>query len=886
MTLAAGTRLGPYQISEQLGAGGMGEVYRARDTRLDRSVAIKVLPRHLSDRPDLRERFEREARTISSLNHPNICTLHDIGRQDGVDFLVMEYLEGETLAARLAKGALPLEEALEVALQMADALDKAHRQGVVHRDLKPGNIMLTKSGAKLLDFGLAKQAQPAASPAGQSAAPTNENPLTLQGTILGTLQYMSPEQLEGKDADPRTDIFAFGAVIHEMVTGRKAFDGKSQVSLIAAIVDHDPPPISSVKPVSPPLLDHLVKVCLVKNPDKRWQTMADVLIQLRLIVDSGVELAAPAAGGRTKRHLRAAWGTAAVLFLAAGALALLLVFGGTSPEAAKISFEIPTPSAPSPLHNSMSPSGSHIAAIVTSDKGAVLWVRPLERLNAQTVAGTENVLFPFWSPDGRFIGFFADGKLKKVDLLGAPPQTLSDAAAGHGGTWSQDDVIVLAPTASGPLFRVSAAGGAATQLTELDKSREETAHRHPQFLPDNKHFIYVAVSNKPENSGVHAASLDSKERKFLVNTPYKAMFAAPEHLLFTRENTLMAQRFDPVRLELAGEPFPIAEGVGINITNSAAGFTVSNNGILAYRTGGLGTASYLMWFDRSGKNIETVGAPAGYQNHVLSPDLQRLAVARAESGPSDIWIVDLVRGPITRFTFDSGIDNAPLWSPDGTRIVFSTNRGNAAFDLYQKSASGVGQEELLFKSDHPKVPEHWSGDGRFLLYRDIDPQTREDLWVLPMMGDKKPEPVVRSPFREFQGRFSPDGRWIAYVSNESNQDQVYVQGFPTASSRTQISTTGGFQPRWRRDGKELLFISQAREVMAVDIGVSADGALKIGVPRKLFSATPITVTSYRNSWEMTPDAQRFLINSSQQQATSSLPITVVVNWLSSVTTKN
>lgn len=855
----------------------MGEVYRARDTRLERSVAIKVLPRHLSDRPELRERFEREAKVISSLNHPHICTLYDVGRQDEIDFLVMEYLEGETLAARVAKGALPLAEALELAVQIADALDKAHRQGVVHRDAKPGNVMLTRSGAKLLDFGLAKQTRPVATSLGQSDLPTGGAPLTMDGAILGTLQYMAPEQLEGKEADSRTDIFAFGATLHEMITGRKAFEGKSQVSLIAAIMDHDPAPLSSLKPMSPPLLDHLVKTCVSKNPDKRWQTMADVLIQLQLIVDSGGEVSSPELSGRMKRRLRLAWGAAAALLVASMGLAGAFVLSRNTAAPARISFDIPTVTAPSPLQIALSPSGSHVATITASDKGGVLWIRAMEQLNGMTVPGTEGAQFPFWSPDGRFIAFFADGKLKKVDIFGAPPLTLCDAASGRGGTWNGDGVIVFAPS-DGPLFRVPAAGGPPAPLTELDPSRQETAHRHPYFLPDGNHFLYLAVAARPENTGIYVASLDSKDRKFLVSTALKAMFAAPNHLLFMRHGTLMAQQFDPNSLELAGEPFPIAEGVGINLGNSVAGFTVSDNGILAYRTGGA-VNSYLAWSDRDGKNIGTLG-PAAYESPALSPDQQYIAVGRNDSAGGDIWILDLLRGPVTRFTFDPGRDAAPVWSPDGSRIVFQSNRSGTT-DLYQKVSSGVGEEELLLKSDHVKTPDDWSADGRFLLYRDLDPKTQTDLWVLPMTGEKKPEPVVRSPFTDFQGRFSPDGRWIAYVSNESGREQVYVTGFPSATRRIQISTAGGYQPRWRRDGKELFFFvfDAARGAMAVDITVSSDGTLKAGIPHALFAVNPVSNIVNRNAWEVTPDGQRFLIHTAQTQTTSVSPITVVVNWL-------
>ena len=468
MTIAAGTRFGPYQIGEQLGAGGMGEVYRARDTRLDRIVAVKVVPKHLSDVAERRERFEREARAISSLNHPNICTLHDIGRQDGIDFLVMEFLDGETLESRLERGPLPLAEALEVAAQISDALDKAHRQGVVHRDLKPGNVMLTKSGAKLLDFGLAKQAQPAfsASSAVQSAYPTVQSHLTAAGTIVGTLQYMAPEQLEGKDADARTDVFAFGSMLHEMVTGKKAFEGKSQVSLIAAILDHDPPSVSSLQPVSPPLLDHLVRTCLAKNPDKRWQSMADVLIQLQLIRGSSANVAATEIAGGAKRRLRIAWGAAAVLLALSIGLAFALMSPRAVPAPAKVVFEIPTPNAPSPVQAAISPDGSHVVSIMTSDTNTMLWVRALDNVQANFITGTTDPGWPFWSPDGRSIAFFSDGKLKKVDLLGGPPQILCDGG-GAGGTWNRDNVIVFAQGGNAPLYKVSAAGGSSGPVDRI-----------------------------------------------------------------------------------------------------------------------------------------------------------------------------------------------------------------------------------------------------------------------------------------------------------------------------------------------------------------------------------------------------------------------------------
>lgn len=469
-----------------------------------------------------------------------------------------------------------------------------------------------------------------------------------------------------------------------------------------------------------------------------------------------------------------------------------------------------------------------------------------------------------------------------MDLLGAPPQNLGDAPNGIGGTWNRDGVIVF--SSNGLLFRVSAAGGVPVQITQLDQSRQEISHRHPFFLPDGKHFLYVAVSSKTENSGIYVGSLDSKERKFVLQSDIKAQFAPPGRLLFLRENALLAQQFDPKRLELRGEPVRITEHVGFNPNNSAAGFSVSDNGALLLRLndqGGSGVTGFLRWFDRGGREIQADVSPQG-RNAVISPDLQHVALTKPDGRGADVWILDLMRGTTSRFTFDPAIDDAPVWSPDGSRIAFQSNR-SGVFDLYQKSASGVGQEELLLKSDHPKTPVDWSSDGRFLLYRDDDPKTKADLWALPLTGEKKPVPVVQSPFDDYQGRFSPDGRFIAYVSNESGRYQVYVQGFPNATGRWQISTNSGLHPRWRRDGKELYFMSGnagAADVMAADIAISSDGAVKAGVPHKLFPAAPVNVLTDRNTWDVTPDGQRFLINSlvGSQNSNGGTPLTVILNW--------
>ena len=569
MGLSTGTRLGPYEIASAVGAGGMGEVYRARDTRLDRTVAIKVLPQHLADTPEARQRFEREARAVSALNHPHICTLHDVGSQDGTEFLVMEYLEGETLAARLEKGPLPLEQVLKLGVEISDALDKAHRQGIIHRDLKPGNIMLTKSGAKLLDFGLAKAALPLASVATLTAAVTRTTPVTQQGTIVGTFQYMSPEQVEGKEVDARSDIFSFGAVLYEMVTGQRAFQGKSQLSVASAILEKEPAPISTAKPMTPPMMERAVNRCLAKEPDDRWQTARDLELELKWIAGSGSQsaVAAPVIARNKIREL-VAWIVAGVCALAAVTFGVL--HWSHTPEKPRVvrSYVKATLSSGFLFSGqvsgfALSPDGLRLAYVALNANGkGGLWVRPLDSLQAQPLAGTDDASYPFWSPDSRTIGFFAGGKLKRIEASGGPPLTLCDAPLPRGGSWSQAEEILFAPNLNAPLFRVPASGGTATPVTSLDAAKGEVTHRWPQFLPDGRHFLYLAGSpyglkENPMNSVV-VGSLDSKERKLLMHTHSSATYASG-HILFLRQNTLMAQPFDAKRLEFTGEAFPVAD---------------------------------------------------------------------------------------------------------------------------------------------------------------------------------------------------------------------------------------------------------------------------------------------------------------------------------------
>ncbi|MBI3666260.1 MAG: protein kinase [Acidobacteria bacterium] len=876
----------------------MGDVYRATDTRLDRTVAVKVLPAHLAQNPEFKQRFEREARAVSSLNHPHICALYDVGQQDGIDFLVMEYLEGETLASRLKKGPLPLDQVLRFAIEIADALAQAHGKGVSHRDLKPGNIMLTKAGAKLLDFGLAKLREGATGQSAVAAMPTAAETLTEKGTILGTLQYMAPEQLEGKPTDARTDIFAFGAVLYEMATGRKAFEGKSAPSVMAAILEHDPPPISTIQPLTPPALDHVVRTCLAKDPDARRQTAHDVMLELEWIAAGGAQagVATPVVTP-TKARERLAW-AAAVVVLAA----LAFVFGYfLRPQTAQapIRFQIFPPEKTSFADNApaISPDGRRLAFTASApNTPPQLWVRPLDSLTVQPLAGTEGASYPCWSPNGRFIGFFAQGKLKKIEVSGGPVQIICDAPSAFAASaWSRDGVILFS-AAPGSLYRVSAEGGAAAPVTPLDASRGEVAQGWPQFLPDGRHFLYLSESSGGTGVGLFAASLNQtgfEARRRLLSTDWKAAYAAPPgaktgHLLFWRGNALMAQPFDPRKLELAGDPVRVAEQSGDPSPAATRPFSLSENGVLAYSNSlSPFRNNQMVWYDRAGKRLGSVGQPGPYFDVLkLSPDEKRLAVMREEGINYDIWFFDLSRESASQFTFDPSGDGQPVWSPDGSRIVFTSSR-TGTWNLYQKAASGAGSEELLLESSLTKGPWDWSRDGRFIVYLQFNHKQRAELWVLPKpdgaAAERKPFPYLQTEFNTVQAAFSPDGRWLAYASDESKKFEVYVRTFSgdpgsTASGgKWLVSANGGTRPRWRRDGRELFYIAPDGKIMAVDVRGGA--AFDAGPPRALFDTHrgPGDILLY-SVYDVTADGQRFIVVLPVQKAAVSSPITVVVNW--------
>ncbi len=879
--LSVGSKLGPYEIGAPLGAGGMGEVYRARDTRLERTVAIKILPAQFSSDPVRKQRFEREAKTISSLNHPHICVLHDIGQQDGTDYLVMECVEGETLAKRLEKGPLPLDQALKYGAQIADALDKAHRSGVVHRDLKPGNIMLTKSGVKLLDFGLAKPLSEAfASGQTISVSPTEKRALTAEGAIVGTVQYMSPEQLEGKEIDARSDLFSFGAVLYEMVTGNHAFEGKSQASVIAAILEHEPQPISAFQPLAPAALDRLIHACLAKDPEERIQTAHDVKLQLQWIAE-GDSQTGPAVG--VLAH-RTGWDRLSKPIVA---LLLLLLFGGgaawwkgSNRYLAPMYFHTAVPFAANDL--TLSPDGHTLAMVAysTQANNYVLWTYEVGGRRTSSLEGTQGVSFPFWSPDGRFIGFFADGKLKKVDVSGGQVQVLCDAPNGRGGTWNRDGVIVFTPDSLGVgLFRVPSWGGSPVEMTKPDTSRSEQSHRWPVFLPDGKHFLYLAANfaGQFEKNAIFLGSLDSQEKRLAVNTSANAAYAEPGYLLFLRDNkTLVAQPFDRRRYVLSGEPHTVSDEVLYTPLVDRAVFSVSGGEILVTQTGKGASLSQLTWFDRSGKPAGTVGVPGSYGNVRLSPDERRVAVDQInpDGRNIDIWIHEPARGGTTRLTFDPSSHQVPIWSPDGKQILFGANRG-LGNQLHLKNADGSGSEEDVtdLGAFVPVNVWDWSRDGKHVLFRQGN-----ELWYISR-PERVAKPLLQAKWTVRNAQFSPDGRWMAYASNETGSMQIYVSPFLSGNGKWQVSSAGGQEPRWRQDGKELFYVSPEGKMMAV--AVTTGVSFKADSPIALFQTHRRQPVSSQDvfSYDVSGDGQRFLIITKMDEANAA-PLAITLNWAS------
>jgi eukaryotic-like serine/threonine-protein kinase len=888
MTLACGTKLGPYEIQSLLGAGGMGEVYRARDTRLDRTVAVKVLASHLSSSPELKQRMEREGRAVSSLNHPNICQLYDIGSQNGTDYLVMEFLEGETLAEKMRKGAMPLNEIFKVGIAVAEALAVAHRSGIVHRDLKPGNIMLTLSGAKLMDFGLAKPlGMQAASGSGSApsftAAPTLSGPspltpLTTAGSIVGTIQYMSPEQIEGKEADARSDIFAFGAVLYEMVAGKRPFSGKSQISLASSILESDPAPISTVKAQIPPAFEHLVTTCLQKNPEERYQTAHDIKLELQWIAaDKSPSVAAPVTAAPSSGRERLGWAAALVAAIVLTAAAAVLFYHpGQSARSIRAVIDPPekttlnlTGDAAGPPV--LSPDGASIAFAATGADGkTTLWVRPTNALEAHALPGTEGAIFPFWSPDSRSLGFFAESKLKTIDLDGGSAQIVCDVPLGRGGAWGPGGVILFSPAPSAPLMRVSASGGTPVEITKVDAALH-TSHRWPFFLPDGKHFLYFAIHHDPShsaNNALYFASLDGRENRPLFRAQSNAVYASG-FLLFGRSDQIMAQPFNPSTGTLSGEPQSVAKGVMNDASTWHMDASASDDGLLVFGSGASGDLQ-LVWLDRNTKQTTTVANDLpDLQAAVLSPQGDRVAL-QLNAGETDIWVLDLVRGVRTRLTFGPIGNTYPIWSPDGKWIAYASAR-SGHFSLCRKSSDGSGAEETLLTDTDQPLLDDWSRDGKYLLYSrpiSLSSGGGRQTWALPLEGERKPSLILA---RGAAGKLSPDGRWLAYASGESGTYQVYVVPFGGGQGKWQVSANGGSRPHWSKDGKELYYMDLTFSLFAVPV-TNAGGALQFGAPQKLITNWSAPSVFY----DVSPDGKKFLLDRVEQQVSQS--ITVVTNF--------
>ncbi len=872
--------LGHYRVVEKIGAGGMGEVYRAADPKLGRDVAIKVVTPEFARDPERLARFEREARVLASLNHPNIAAIYGFEQAGGVPFLVLEYVPGQTL-----KGPLPVDEALSTARQIAEALEAAHEKGIVHRDLKPANVKITPEGkVKVLDFGLAKAFAGEDSGGDPTNSPTLSVLATKHGAILGTAAYMSPEQARGKAVDRRTDIWAFGCVLYEMLTGKQAFPAETISDAIAGILAREPD-WNALPAATPEHVRDLLRHCLQKELAKRLRHIDDAQILLEEVPRPPTPSPRPPA-----RQRLLPWAVAAVAVVALGAV---LAAVALRPEAAQpvLRYTISPPEKSTTQHFAISPDGRHLAiAATTIDAKNHLWVRSLDNLESRLLPGTDGATLPFWSPDSRYIAFFTQDKLKKIPVTGGPPQSLCDAPRGTGGSWSHDGVIAFAAAAGNfTLQRVPASGGAPSPLEKGEGPRH---HHFPVFLPGRHDFFYVRHA-EAENRGTYLGSLDSQQSRRALPDISAIAYAPPApgsgnaHLLFLREETLMAQPFDTKTLQPGGEPFPIAEDVSVSQPGSFMPYTVSENGVLAYQTGRTLGESQLVWYDRAGKQLGVAGPPGRVSAPSFSPDEKTIAVARAPTGDflrSDIWLHEISRGNETRFTAHPGNDGSPIWSPDGSRIVYRSYRGVQA-DLYQKDSSGAGQEELLFASQTSKSPTHWSRDGRYLVYQEQSPAAW-DLWVLPMQGERKPFVFLKTEFAELHGQLSPDGRWMAYTSNESGRPEVYVRPFPSADAKWKVSTAGGEQPRWRRDGKELYYVATDRKLMAVAVraGTAPRGGFELGTTQALFQTRlPLSAvgTAAGTHYDVSADGKRFLLVTNLQE-TSDAPITVVVNWLAGV----
>ena len=884
--LTSGTRLGTFEITSHIGSGGMGDVYQAHDSKLDRDVAIKVLPEQFARDSERLARFQREAKLLAALNHPNIAAIYGLEQSGNTHYLVMELVPGETLRDRTAgERPVPIEEALAIAKQIAEALEAAHgsEKTIIHRDLKPANVKVTPEGrVKVLDFGLAKAFAAEPSTEDMANSPTLSALPTMHGAIIGTAAYMSPEQARGKAVTKATDIWAFGAVLYELLTGKQAFPGEDITEILAAVVKSEPD-WKQLPENTPPAIHTLLRRCLRKERRQRLQDAASLRIEiedaLKWIADGGLQAAMPmAVAPRRKLRERVAWAAAALL-LVFSALLAFLHFRETPPEqpATRLSV-LPQNNVTLASPPVVSPDGRKLAFVGRDTNGqSTLWIRLMDALVPQPLPGTsgagESI---FWSPDSRFLAFFAEGKLKKIDITGGPPVALCDSPNLVGGTWSKDGIILFARANNTGLSRVAAAGGSATPLTTPDPSQQETAHRYPSFLPDGDHFLFRVSSGQADRTGIYLGSLNSPEKRFLFAASSNAQYVPLGYVLFLRDGTLMAQQFDARKLQASGEAFPIGEQVpqsGLAL----ASFSASENGALAYASGSNSLTHYV-WVDRAGREVKVASEPAqGGAHFTLSPDEKRVAL---EPG-GDVWLLDLTRGTNSRFTFDPAIDSVPIWSPDGNRLVFASRRGGK-LALYQKTSTGGGQDELLAPLSgalNTNIgPTDWSRDGQFILSEQLSDKTKYDLVVVPLSGDRKPMPFLQSEFDEGHARFSPDGRWVAYTSNESGRPEVYVQPFPASGGKWQVSTGGGILPMWRGDGRELFYVvPTVGRLMSVDVKTTLQ--FEASVPKLLFTAALALTHGMEagNHYGVSADGQRFLLLLPVQENTPS-PITVVLNW--------
>ena len=867
----------------------MGKVWRAHHTALKRDDALKVLPDAFASDPDRLARFRREAQVLASLNHPNIAHVYGLEQSDGVQALVMELVEGPTLADRIAQGPIPVDEALPIAKQIAEALEAAHEQGIIHRDLKPANIKVRPDGTvKVLDFGLAKALEPVSRHGmDATASPTITSPamMTGVGVLLGTAAYMSPEQARGKAVDKRSDIWAFGCVLYEMLTGKRAFAGEDVSDTLAAVLR-----ANLTGTACPPIRMEQSDDCYVgvyrRTLESAYTTLA--MRELRFEdaqATTDPEVTTVATPVSVRRRERVAWTLLAVATLALVALAVpaTLYLRRAVPEPVVTRLDVVTPPTTDAFSFALSPDGRQLVFVANGEKGSQLWLRPLDQTTAQPLANTEGATFPFWAPDSRAVGFFADGKLKRINLTGGAVQVLADAPVPRGGTWNADGVIVFAPTANGALMRVAASGGAVAPVTQLASG--QGSHRWPQFLPDGRRFLFSMATGLPQTHGAYIGSLDGGE-PMRGHASRDGCGVCRTRLSLVGVAGRAGRRIHSMRRRgtVASEPIPVAQAVGTDDGSFHSAFSVSEQGVLAHRAGA-GSRRQLVWLDRMGQMSGEIGSldENALANPELAPDGQRVALNRTVQGNNDVWLIEVGRGVPNRFTFDAALDSAPIWSPDGSQLVFRSTR-KGSYDLFQKPASGTVDEQPLLITPENKSPLDWSQDGRFLLYSTQNPKTASDIWALPMMGERKPFAVLQSTFDEIQGQFSPDGRWLAYASNESGRYEIYVRTFPEAGGKWLVSAAGGMQPRWRRDGRELFYVAPDTRLMAVTLRLAPDAhLLEAGAPVALFPTRLATGGNIatagflaRAQYAVAPDG-RFLLNMAADDAVAS-PITIVQNW--------